>query len=120
MNACAFCAIAAREQPAIVIHESGAFICFLPLEQEVPGHTIIASKAHHQSMLDAPASIGGDFIGVCQYLANHYRQTRDAVAFNLLNANGVAAHQSVMHLHFHFFPRHSNDGIDAWPVLPRR
>jgi histidine triad (HIT) family protein len=118
MNTCVFCAIAASEQPAVVIHESVAFICFLPLEQEVPGHTIIASKSHYQSLLDAPTNVGGDLIEVCHHLANHYRQTSSAAAFNLLNANGAAAQQSVMHLHFHFLPRHSSDGINAWPVLP--
>lgn len=118
MNTCIFCAIVAREQSAVVVHESTEFICFLPLIQEVPGHTIIASKLHYQSMLNAPTSIGGDFIGVCQHLANHHRQASNAVAFNILNANGTAAQQSVMHLHFHFFPRHSNDGINAWPISP--
>ena len=118
MNTCIFCAIAKREQPAIVVQESAAFICFLPLVQEVPGHTIIASKSHYQSMLDAPATIGGDLIVVCQHLANHRRQASNAASFNLLNANGAAAQQSVMHLHFHFLPRHASDGINAWPVLP--
>ncbi|TDL94303.1 HIT domain-containing protein [Macrococcus brunensis] len=34
---------------------------------------------------------------------------------DLLNANGVAADQSVSHFHIHLIPRKNNDGIDAWP-----
>ncbi|MEO7252669.1 MAG: HIT domain-containing protein [Casimicrobium sp.] len=117
MNTCVFCSIVAREESAVVVHESAEFICFLPLLREVPGHTIIASKSHYESMLDAPTSVGSDFVGACQHLANYYRQSSNAVAFNLLSANDDAAQQSVMHWHFHFLPRHSNDSISAWPSL---
>ena len=118
MKICPFCRIVTGVGAAEVVHQSDRFICFLPLVQEAPGHTIIAPKAHHESLLDAPAELGTEFIEVCKHLAQHYLATLEAPAFNLLSANGAEAQQSVMHLHFHFIPRRRNDRIDAWPALP--
>jgi histidine triad (HIT) family protein len=118
MLSCVFCAIVSQQQRAPVLCESEQFVCFAPLIEEVPGHTIIATKAHYQSMLDAPASLGSDLFIICKKLADHFKTASGAQGFNLLNANESVAQQSVMHLHFHFLPRHSDDAIDAWPVLP--
>jgi histidine triad (HIT) family protein len=117
VTTCIFCEIASRTQSATVVHESPHFICFLPLVQEVPGHTLIASKAHYESISDAPSNLGEDLMQVCKRLQAHYMQSSGAPDFNLLSANGVAAQQSVLHLHLHFLPRRHGDGVDAWPVL---
>jgi histidine triad (HIT) family protein len=114
---CPFCAIAAGVQPANVVHESAQFVCFEPLQSEAPGHLVIATRAHYASLLDAPPQIGSELIEVCQHLAKH--STTGCEAFNLLSANGADSQQSVMHLHLHFVPRRSGDGIDAWPELAR-
>jgi histidine triad (HIT) family protein len=118
MDTCVFCTIVAQPNSATVLCESEQFICFLPITQEAPGHTLIASKAHYQSMLDAPTNLGGDLFAICQKLATLYSQLGGATGFNLLNANEAVAQQSIMHLHFHFLPRYLNDAINAWPVLP--
>jgi histidine triad (HIT) family protein len=51
-------------------------------------------------------------------LARDYERRLGSAGFNLLNANGVAAEQSVPHLHFHFLPRFTHDAYSAWPELP--
>jgi histidine triad (HIT) family protein len=120
MSSCVFCSIVSQQQEATFLCESEHFVCFASLTQETPGHTIIASKSHYQNMLDAPASLGSDLFAICQQLAKEFKSANGAQGFNLLNANEVVAQQSVMHLHFHFLPRHSDDAINAWPVLPGR
>ncbi|WP_407939120.1 HIT family protein [Methylobacter luteus] len=55
---------------------------------------------------------------ICKKLADYFKTASGAQGFNPLNANEAVAQQSVMHLHFYFLPRHSDDAIDAWPVLP--
>jgi histidine triad (HIT) family protein len=51
-------------------------------------------------------------------LARHYEDRVGSAGFNLLNANGIAAEQSVLHFHLHFLPRFRNDVYSAWPKLP--
>ena len=53
-----------------------------------------------------------------QMLFDLYRERIAAAGFNLLNANGKSAEQSVEHLHFHFLPRFPGDGVNAWPDVP--
>ena len=53
-----------------------------------------------------------------QTLFKLYRDRFGATGFNLLNANGQSAGQSVNHLHFHFLPRFADDGLNAWPDFP--
>ena len=48
-------------------------------------------------------------------ICNYYVDVLGYEGCNILNASGVAAQQSVMHLHFHIIPRKSNDGVDSWP-----
>ena len=117
MSSCIFCAITAGVQPAKVVLDNVDFLCFLPLDQEVPGHTLIVSKAHYASLLDAPPHIGTSLIEVCQSLVQIYSNSMGATSFNLLSANGADAQQSVWHLHLHFLPRKPMDAINAWPQL---
>ena len=48
-------------------------------------------------------------------IANHYVNDCGFEGVNILNASGISAQQSVMHLNFHIIPRKSNDNIDAFP-----
>ncbi|WP_297573408.1 HIT family protein [uncultured Deefgea sp.] len=112
---CPFCKIAADLADANVIYQNTEFFCISPLQQEVIGHTLIVSRQHYTSLLDAPPEIGVALIEACQSLAKQFNEALEATGFNILNANEVAAQQSVAHLHLHFLPRRFNDDINAWP-----
>ncbi|MDE1715407.1 HIT family protein [Chromobacterium amazonense] len=115
---CPFCAIAAQAEHPAVMHQNEDWLCLPPLQQEAPGHTLLVSREHYASLQDAPAAIGAGLIGACQWLNRHFALALQSDGFNLLNANGDAAQQSVPHLHLHFLPRRIRDGINAWPKLP--
>jgi histidine triad (HIT) family protein len=115
---CVFCAIVGRRAPARVLYETPEVICFFPLEPEIPGHTLIASRGHYHDVMDAPTTVGSAVFEAAQALASRYRTALGATGFNLLHASGEAAGQSVPHLHFHFMPRYEGDGISLWPQLP--
>jgi histidine triad (HIT) family protein len=115
---CVFCAIAAKDAPVRLVCETEALLCFFPLEPEVLGHTLIVSKGHHADMRDCPASFGAEVFEAAQFLATLYGKTLGATGFNLMNASGGDAEQSVDHLHFHYLPRFPGDGFSTWPKLP--
>jgi histidine triad (HIT) family protein len=100
------------------VYESEHFICFFPIKADVYGHTLVASKDHFSDIRDCPPSLGADLFATVQMLFERYRERIAATGFNLLNANGKSAEQSVEHLHFHFLPRFRGDGVSAWPDFP--
>lgn len=118
INDCVFCKLTKGELPAWVVYENENVVCFLPQEVEAYGHTIIAPKSHYSDLFSTPTEVLGQVLTVTQKVAMHYRQAIGAVGVNLLHASGVAAQQSVPHLHIHLIPRFENDGLDAWPILP--
>jgi len=118
MDDCVICKLVNNELPSWVIYEDENVICFLPLEVEAFGHTVIAPKAHHADLFSVPAEVLGCVYTVIQKIAVHYQTAISAKGVNLLHASGIAAQQSVPHLHFHLIPRSENDGLDAWPKFP--
>ncbi|HEX8045200.1 HIT family protein [Rhizobium sp.] len=116
---CVFCSIVKEKSQNRIVWETKDLLCFFPLEPEVFGHTLIASKAHFADVRDAPISFGVHVFEASQFLASLYERKLGATGFNLLNASGRDAEQSIQHLHFHFFPRFAGDTFSAWPRLPK-
>ena len=112
------CKLVNNELPSWIVHENEDVICFLPLEVEAFGHIVIAPKAHCADLFSVPADVLACVLAMIQKVALHYQTTIGATGINLLHASGVAAQQSVPHLHFHLIPRFQDDGLDAWPKLP--
>jgi histidine triad (HIT) family protein len=119
MNSCVICKLVNKELPSWVVYEDEAVICFLPLDLEAYGHTIIAPKAHHDDLFVASTEVLSLVLSVTQKIARHYRQVIGATGINLLHASGVTAQQSVPHFHMHLIPRFDKDGLDAWPTFPK-
>ncbi len=116
---CVFCAIVAGQSPSRMVFETPELVCFFPLEPELLAHTLIVPKAHYEDIRDTPVSFGANVFEASQFLASHYRHRLGATGFNLMNASGKDAEQSVFHLHFHFLPRFPGDNLNTWPKLPR-
>ncbi|MBB3571572.1 HIT family protein [Rhizobium sp. BK491] len=116
---CIFCRIANGQSSARIVYETERFVCFFPISPDVYGHTLIVSRDHYSDLRNCPTELGTDLIATVQMLFERYRERIAATGFNLLNANGKSAEQSIDHLHFHFFPRFPEDGLNAWPVMPK-
>ncbi len=115
---CVICDLAAGNIPRWVVYETGSVVCFLPLELNVYGHTVIAPKNHFADLYDVPEELLYELAGTAKRLAEHYKQVLSATGVNLLHASGVDAGQSVPHFHLHLLPRFAGDGLNAWPELP--
>src|SRR5216684_2325791 len=115
---CIFCEIVAGHTPGDVVCEDKRNAAFLPLQQEVFGHTLIIPKAHRETLRDITSTELTGLTRFVQKVAALYADRLGSEDFNLLLASGTAAQQSVPHLHFHYFPRFAGDGLDTWPNLP--
>ena len=116
---CIVCDLAAGCVPRWVVHETDRVICFLPLELNAYGHTVIAPRAHFADLYDVPEELLHELAGTAKRLAEHYKQALNATGINLLHASGADAGQSVPAFSSAFAAAlYRAMGLNAWPELP--
>lgn len=120
-----FAQIIRGEIPCHRVYEDERVLAFLDIFPLSLGHTLVIPKEPvatlDQLSDDAAAAIGR----VLPRLARAVLRATGASAYNVLQNNGAAAHQAVMHVHFHIIPKHTDGsglGIEWQPgkLDPRR
>jgi len=117
-EACIFCKIARHEVESHIVLEEDDSIAFLDKRPVFPGHTLLVTKAHYETLADLPTDIIGPLFSTAQLLATAVVEaTRSDGSFVAIN-NRVS--QSVPHLHVHIVPRRRGDGLRGffWPRQP--
>lgn len=103
--------ILAGEIPCHRLYEDDHVLAFLDVGPLSAGHTLVIPKerkAHlHELSDEAAAAIGRVLPRLCRAV----QSATGATAYNVLQNNGVAAHQAVMHVHFHIIPRLGSAGL---------
>jgi histidine triad (HIT) family protein len=112
---CVFCSIASGELDADVVLDDDVAIAFLDHRPVFKGHTLLAPRAHHETLADLPSELVGPFFARAQLLARAVEAGLDADGTFVAINNKVS--QSVPHLHVHVVPRRRRDGLRGffWP-----
>lgn len=106
MRDCAFCGIVASRQGEFANERLfPAVISFEPLNPVTPGHRLIVPCEHVTDAASSPQITAIVFEHAAWWAKE---QNED---FNLITSAGVAATQSVYHLHVHYVPRRIGDGL---------
>lgn len=105
------------EVPCYKVYEDESVLAFLDVGPLARGHTLVIPKerrAHlHELSDEAAAAIGKVLPRLCRAVM----RATGADAYNVLQNNGAAAHQAVMHVHFHIIPRRPSEGLGiSWPA----
>jgi histidine triad (HIT) family protein len=99
------------EIPCYKVYEDEHVFAFLDVNPISKGHTLVVpkeSKAYlHELSDDSAAAIGR----VLPRLSRAVMKATGATAYNVLQNNGSAAHQAVLHVHFHIIPKLSKEGL---------
>ena len=115
MDGCIFCAIAAGQAPASLVHHDERFLVFLDIYPARPGHLLVVPRRHAPRLGDLVADEAPSLCALVARenaalrspaLAEHGIRCDDVTV--LLN-DGAAANQSVPHLHVHLVPRRKGD-----------
>ena len=115
---CIFCKIVAGEVPCFKLHEDDETIAFMDINPVNPGHALIVHKAHHRDLFESPADDVAVVTRTAQRVATAVQATLKPPGMNLLQCNGPAAKQSVLHFHMHVIPRHMADGLTMnWDLV---
>ena len=102
--------------PCYRIYEDDHVLAFLDVGPLSRGHTLVIPKERkaylHELSDESAAAIGR----VLPRLARAVLSATGASDYNILQNNGRAAHQAVMHVHFHIIPRQGEAGLGiGWP-----
>ena len=110
-NNCVFCAIAANEIPSFKVYEDDLVLAYLDINPFSKGHTLVIPKEHSSGLLDTSDETLAALVARVKKVASHLKATLPCDGFNILQNNGEAAGQTVMHIHFHIVPRYGKEEI---------
>jgi diadenosine tetraphosphate (Ap4A) HIT family hydrolase len=107
-NSCHFCQI---NELKIVLANSRALAIYdgYPIS---PGHTLIIPKRHIASFFELTAEEQTAMLALLAEMRQILQKERNPDGFNIGINDGVAAGQTVMHLHIHLVPRYADDMTD--------
>jgi histidine triad (HIT) family protein len=119
MTDCVFCKIRDGQIPSMKIFEDDKTLVFMDINPLNAGHCLVITKAHTPNLFEAEVADLHAAIATAQRVGLAIRDALKPDGLNMLQANGAAAFQSVLHYHLHLIPRWANDGKGFdWRLVP--
>lgn len=114
---CAFCEIVqGDDRDAREVYRDDHVVAFFPTEPAVLGHTMVVPRRHIPDIWTLDDDIAAHLACATIAIAGAIKRTVRPEGLNIIQSNGAAASQTVMHLHIHLVPRHTGDSIGRiWP-----
>ena len=103
---CIFCKIANGQIPSATVYEDEDFRAILDLSPAAPGHTLILPKEHFSDVTELDEALAAKVLPLAAKLGRAMKDGLSCAGFNLVQNNGAAAGQTVMHFHLHVIPRY--------------
>jgi histidine triad (HIT) family protein len=117
MADCVFCRIVAGELSAHTVFEDEVTIAFMDVGQVNPGHVIVATKPHVETIVDLDTEQAAAVFRTASRVAKAVAAEFVPDGLTILQANRPAGFQTVAHFHLHVLPRHADDGVTlTWPA----
>lgn len=106
---CIFCKLANGIFATNSIYEDDKFKVILDMGPATKGHALILPKEHADNLFELDENTAADAMVLAKKLAGKMMERLGADGFNLVQNNGEAAGQTVMHFHLHLIPRYKDD-----------
>ena len=100
-----FARILRGELPCARVHEDDDTLAFMDIMPQAPGHTLVIPKDGAESLHDVDPVILAGSTQAVRVVAGAVKRAFDAPGIMIAQLNGVAAGQTVFHMHFHVLPR---------------
>ena len=108
---CVFCKIVAGEIPSFKLFEDEATLAFMDINPANEGHALVIPKAHTPDLCTVSDEALARTAMTAKRVAAALARALNPDGLNLVQCNGAAAAQSVMHFHMHVLPRIRDDGL---------
>ena len=105
---CIFCKIANGEIPSATVYEDDMFRVILDLGPATRGHALILPKNHFADVCALDEKTAAKVLAIGAKVGAAMKEGLGCAGFNLVQNNGEAAGQTVMHFHMHMIPRYAN------------
>ena len=116
---CIFCKIIAGEIPCFKLFESDDTLAFMDINPANEGHALVVPKEHYADVHSVSAAAISSTVITAKMIAAAIEKTLSPEGINLLQCNGPAAAQSVLHFHMHVLPRRDGDELKLnWGLEP--
>ena len=116
-NYCVFCRIINGELDSATVYEDESILAFMNLRQSNEGHVLVVPKNHFEQIYDLDELTASALANAVCKVARAVRRVYKPEGLSIWQSNGPAAFQEVPHVHWHVFPRYTNDGLLV--VYPR-
>jgi histidine triad (HIT) family protein len=115
---CIFCAIVAGDAPAQIVDSDAHTVSFMDINPATPGHALVIPRSHAADLIEISDQDLERTIVAARRLTLRMEEALEPAGFNVLNACGTAAWQTVFHFHLHVIPRYEDDPLKL-PWIPR-
>jgi histidine triad (HIT) family protein len=105
-----FARILRGELPKIALYEDDLTLALMDIMPSVEGHALVITKEPAEGILDLSPDGAAALIRTTQKIARAVKTGLGCSGVMLVQLNGVAAGQSIPHIHFHVLPREA--GLD--------
>jgi histidine triad (HIT) family protein len=99
-----FARILRGELPAIKVYEDERVLAFMDIMPQAEGHTLVIPKSPAVTLLDLAPEEAAYTIQIVQKVAKAMETALQVEGIVLMQLSGVAAGQTVPHVHFHLIP----------------
>lgn len=106
---CVFCKIIEGKIPSFKLYEDDSYIVILDKFPGTPGHALVIPKEHSENIMTLSDEIGAGIIPLAKRISQALDRSMSPIGINIVQNNGAAVGQSVMHYHLHVIPRFKGD-----------
>ncbi len=108
---CTFCQIAQKEALASFVYEDEKAMAFLDIRPLNEGHTLVIPKEHYETIFEIPQELIAYLHGIVKQVAIAVKKATKADGISIIQQNGKAANQDILHLHVHVVPRYEGQKL---------
>jgi histidine triad (HIT) family protein len=115
---CPFCEIVTQQAEGTrEVCRDSHIVAFFPLEPATLGHTLVVPCKHVPDIWSVDRDLAAHLGWFTVKVAHAVKRAIRPDGLSVIQSNGAAATQTVMHLHVHVVPRWSDDRLGPiWPV----
>ncbi len=106
---CIFCKLANGDIPTRTLYEDQDYRVIMDASPATRGHALVIPKDHYENLYEIPEDVAAGAIKVAKRVGLVMKDKLGTAGLNLVQNNGEAAGQTVMHFHMHIIPRYEDD-----------